>query len=275
MKTSERPPAASASLPLRRHALGPCDPRRGAPAPAAGRRQAVRVGRAAPRDRKGERLVRFAYATDGVVRRGPLDAPRSRPRAPAGRAPEAPRRWRRCSGFEPRVATRVANACSRAASTSEARSSAPSPEPSSGSTACSGCGIRPSTFPGLVAHARDVAERAVAVLRVAQHDLAAASSSRYSASSAYQEPSPCFTGIVSSCPSWQRRVNSVSGARPEARRHGRRTRGRGSGAGRRAAARLAEDLEAVADAEHRPAGGGEVGTASIAGAKRAIAPQRR
>ena len=61
---------------------------------------------------------------------------------------------------------------SRAASTSEASSSAPSPEPSSGSTACSGCGIRPRTLPRLVAHAGDVADRAVAVLRVAQDDLA-------------------------------------------------------------------------------------------------------
>ena len=45
------------------------------------------------------------------------------------------------------------------------------------------------------------------------------------------------------------------------------------GAGQQAG--LAEDLEAVADAEHRAARRGELATASIAGEKRAIAPARR
>ena len=51
----------------------------------------------------------------------------------------------------------------------------PSTEPVSGSTACSGCGIRPNTLPRLVADAGDVAQRAVGVVAggVAQHHLAA------------------------------------------------------------------------------------------------------
>ena len=50
----------------------------------------------------------------------------------------------------------------------------PSAEPVSGSTACSGCGISPTTLPASLRHAGDVARRAVEVLpaRVAQHDLA-------------------------------------------------------------------------------------------------------
>ena len=50
----------------------------------------------------------------------------------------------------------------------------PSAEPVSGSTACSGWGIRPNTLPALVAHAGDVAQRAVRVLArgVAQQHLA-------------------------------------------------------------------------------------------------------
>jgi hypothetical protein len=69
---------------------------------------------------KGERLVRFTYATGGTARRGPV------------------------------TALDRASIRSRAVSTSEARTSAPSPEPSSGSMACSGCGIRPSTLPSVL-----------------------------------------------------------------------------------------------------------------------------
>ena len=39
--------------------------------------------------------------------------------------------------------------------------------------------------------------------------------------------------------------------------------------------RLAQDLEAVADAEHQPAFGGMPRTASMIGARAAMAPQRR
>ena len=39
--------------------------------------------------------------------------------------------------------------------------------------------------------------------------------------------------------------------------------------------RLAEDLEAVADAHDQAAVGGEAATASMIGLKRAMAPQRR
>ena len=53
--------------------MGPGDPRRGAAAAAAvrrGKRFASLVQLL--EDGKGERLVRFAYATDGVARRGPV-----------------------------------------------------------------------------------------------------------------------------------------------------------------------------------------------------------
>ena len=51
--------------------------------------------------------------------------------------------------------------------------SAPSVEPSSGSTACSGCGIRPKTFPPSLHDAGDIGDGAVRVLarRVAEEDL--------------------------------------------------------------------------------------------------------
>ena len=49
---------------------------------------------------KGERLVRFAYATDGVARRGPVTLRRARPRAAARRAREASRARRRRCGCE-------------------------------------------------------------------------------------------------------------------------------------------------------------------------------
>ena len=61
-----------------------------------------------------------------------------------------------------------------AAATAERNSLMPSSEPVSGSTACSGCGIRPTTLPAGVGDAGDVAQRAVGVLarRVAEGDLA-------------------------------------------------------------------------------------------------------
>ena len=89
----------------------------------------------------GERLVRFAYTTGGSARRGPvtlrgrdLDRLRDGPGQAAGARGGA-------------RAQAAVSRRSRAASTSEPSTSAPSVEPSSGSTACSGCGIRPKTFP--------------------------------------------------------------------------------------------------------------------------------
>jgi len=92
---------------------------------------------------KGERLVRFAYTTGGSARRGPVTLrARDLARLRAGLA-ERPG-LSEGSRAQAAVSTR-----SRAESTSEPRISTPSvePEPSSGSTACSGCGIRPKTFP--------------------------------------------------------------------------------------------------------------------------------
>ena len=71
---------------------------------------------------------------------------------------------------EPELAM-LAHAGTRAA---DRNSCSPSAEPVSGSTACSGCGIRPDDVAGRVADPRDVPRGAVEVLAggVAQHDLA-------------------------------------------------------------------------------------------------------
>src|SRR5439155_6619473 len=92
---------------------------------------------------RGERLVRFAYTTGGAVRRGPVTLRArdvERLRSALG---EYPGLAEALGG----VAYTAANARSRAASTSDARINAPSADPSSGSTACSGWGINPITFP--------------------------------------------------------------------------------------------------------------------------------
>ena len=88
-----------------------------------------------------------------------------------------------------------------AASMSAASSSPPSAEPSSGSTACSGCGIRPEDVPGLVRHACDVVERAVRRPPRSGGRSGRARRARTKVpSSANQAPSPCLTGMTSSSP---------------------------------------------------------------------------
>jgi hypothetical protein len=52
--------------------VGHRDADRGAAAAAASGREALRLAGPLLVDGKGERLVRFAYATDGVARRGPV-----------------------------------------------------------------------------------------------------------------------------------------------------------------------------------------------------------
>ena len=61
----------------------------------------------------------------------------------------------------------------RARSSMPCSSTRPSVEPSSGSTACSGCGISARDVASLVGHTGDRADRAVGVLAVAQQHLAA------------------------------------------------------------------------------------------------------
>ena len=85
----------------------------------------------------------------------------------------------------------------------------------------------------------------------------------------------CLTGIESVSPGSQRGVNGVSRvldhvdlAADEPQDNVRQQR-----AGQQP--RLAQDLEAVADPEHRAALAAKRDTASITGAKRAIAPARR
>ena len=109
----------------------------------------------------------------------------------------------------------------------------------------------------LACHAGDVGQRAVRVLGVAQRDLARGLDALQLAGGAYQAPSWCLTGMRSTAP----------GARPPTRAS-RRARRRDHVAAdeapvvvraqhARQQARLAEHLEAVADAEHGPAGRGE------------------
>jgi hypothetical protein len=146
----------------RRNTLGPCRAcRRVDGSPAGGERRFASIVQLLE-TANGERLVRFAYSTDGTARRGPVTFRQrdvERPRAGLAKRPDSRRR----SGY------RRASARSRAASTSEARMSAPSAEPSSGSTACP-MGHEAHDVPLLVADAGDVVDGTVAPA-VAQDDL--------------------------------------------------------------------------------------------------------
>ena len=167
----------------------------------------------------------------------------------------------------------------RAASTSEPRISAPSVEPSSGSTACSGCGISPNTLPCSLDDARDVADRAVRVLarRVAEHDLPV----RLEALDELVVGEPAAVAVLDGdrqrvalgAARGERRVRALDGQRDVAAdERERRVRAQRA----RQQAGLGQDLEAVADPEHEPAvDSANAITARITGEKRAIAPQRR
>ena len=138
----------------------------------------------------------------------------------------------------------------------------PSTEPVSGSTACSGCGISPTHVARRVAHAGDVARRAVEAVagRVAQHDLAVrlqlvehgvgrpVAARRVLGRDG--EPvarraraRPRRAALTTSSSTWrQTKRSDVFGSSAP-----------GSSAG------LAQHLEAVADAEHRARRGGRSG----------------
>src|SRR6185312_5295859 len=123
--------------------LGPGGARRGADAGPARGRQALRVGRAAARGER-RRAARALRVHDRRLRAAWAgDAAGARPRAAARRA----RRAARVVGGA--RAQAAVNRRARAESTREPRINAPSvePEPTSGSTACSGCGIIPKTLP--------------------------------------------------------------------------------------------------------------------------------
>ena len=129
--------------------LGAGDARRAAGRAAAGRREALLVGRRAARGR-ARRALDPVRVRDGRRRAPrPGDAARARRRAPArGARQDAGARSRR-SAWEarPRRMRRPTSEPHRRASRGSAP---PSVEPSSGSTACSGCGISPNTLPSLV-----------------------------------------------------------------------------------------------------------------------------
>ena len=79
---------------------------------------------------------------------------------------------RRCGSDRSAMRQAGASVRSRAASTSAASSSAPSPEPEQRIDRVLGVRHQAEHVSRLVAHAGDVAHRAVAVLRIAQHELA-------------------------------------------------------------------------------------------------------
>ena len=151
----------------------------------------------------------------------------------------------------------------RAASTSEASTSAPSPEPSSGSTACSGWGMRPMTLPSALRTPATSATRRRSGSRPARSEARSGRpprARRGGRAAANQQPSPCLTGIVRRWPGCaargERRVGPLDAERDVAADEASDAFGP-QDAGQEAG--LAEDLEAVADPEHEPAVGGEVG----------------
>ena len=221
----------------------------------AGAKRFAASRRSSSRRRAARSYVRFAYTTDGTTRRGPVTLRPGRrrlggARPASGRWParsgaraspsgEGGGRGRRGLSERARSGGREASR-SRAASTSDARTSAPSPEPSSGSTACSGCGMRPMTFAVLVHDAGDVGHGAVRVLAVgvAEHDLAV----RVELGEELGRRVPAAVAVLDRdrerlarlAAARERRVRPLD---PDIRRRGRRRRATGSGAGRRAGAR--------------------------------------
>src|SRR5262245_66496289 len=120
--------------------MGTGGARGGADAGSAGGRQALRVGGTAARGagRRAAGALRIHDGRLGAARA--RDVAQARPRTAAG-GPRGAARPRGGARAQAAVSRR-----SRAESTSEPRIRAPSVEPSNGSTACSGCGIRPNTF---------------------------------------------------------------------------------------------------------------------------------
>ena len=120
--------------------------------------------------------------------------------------------------------------------------------------------MRPMTLRRSLTTPATSLDRAVRVpVRVAEHDLAARSTSSSSSPSANQAPSPCLIGIVSTSPvgsrGRERRVGLLDadvdvGAHELERRVPAQHAGEQPG--------LAQHLEAVADPEHRPARLGEL-----------------
>ncbi len=177
---------------------------------------------------------------------------------------------------------------SRCAAHRSGRASARPHRPSSRSQACSGCGIRPNTLRcALTMPAMLLSEPfglAAGGGAAGSHRRSAARPGGSSSSRSQRRrrrprssPSPCLIGRSRTSPRAQRAVNgvSVSSTRTctvlahEAQAAVADQRARQQ-------TRLAQDLEAVADAEHQSAGARRSATTrSMTGEKRAIAPQRR
>ena len=167
-----------------------------------------------------------------------------------------PARSRSCESTVPGSLDRSRAAQSRAANavTTEVKKPSPSADgPVSGSMACSGCGIRPNTLPSaLQMPAMSRAEPLGAPSAYLTTTRPARSSSSRVASSATKAPSPFLTGTVSSCAAGEARRPGgprVAHGQPHVGVDEPQARVPGQRAGQQV--RLAEDLEAVADAEHR------------------------
>ena len=234
--------------------LGPGGARGRGHARAACGREALFLARTAAGSarRRGARALRLC--DDGSVRRGPVTLRArdlERLRAGLGGAPPV---WRRRCGLKPpsRRERALAGGVDERARTSA---------PSAGAEQRVDRVLRVRHQPEDVAVARCTTPAMSATepfgfspARSAARSGRFASSSPSSSSSANQQPSPCLTGIVSALPGAQREVNGVS-ARSTTQRDvaadERQRRVRAEHA--REQARLAEDLEAVADAEHEAA----------------------
>ena len=161
----------------------------------------------------GAELLRFFYRSNGRIIRGPLTL-RADERAGLRAALAGARRAAQAAAGAGRV-RRSGERVRRGAGERDAgpcRIVRPSVEPSSASTACSGCGIRPSTLPGRVRDGRDVVARAVRVLDVAQQHLAAVPRPPPTTSSgAVHAPSWCLIGIRSRSPATRSGSHGESG----------------------------------------------------------------
>ena len=182
---------AVADLDRRRRSRPARRPRRGRRA-AAGQQRARALVRAvlAPHHREDGQLEVVGRAAQPLDDRVQLEVGQRR----AARWRPAARRSRAStpSGRPPRAAA-------AALSTSERNSSMPSSEPSSASAARSGWGISPHDVAALVAHAGDVAQRAVGIARAGSgRRRGRRASSASSARSAVEvAPSPCAIGMRS------------------------------------------------------------------------------
>ena len=163
---------------------------------------------------RGERLVRFAYSTDGTTRRGPVtlrlrDVVRPAQGACQGRGARGGARRRLRPGG------RLDGGRKRQSSSVDQGTEDQRPVGRAEQRIDSVLRVRHQSedVAGGVDDAGDVGNGSVRILAGARSGARSGRSRRArasSSSSANQQPSPCLTGIVSSCPSTHRDVKGVS-----------------------------------------------------------------